>query len=113
MSSRAAVKSVGWCEDTSTLLYTTENQLRYLMPSGDAGAVATIPQPLYICMVKQEKVVCLTRKVEVKVLNINNAEYRFKTAVLNNNVTEIKTLINSGQILGQSQLQFLRNVGRP
>jgi len=113
VKSRNTVKSMAWCQYTSTLLYTTDNQLLYLLVSGDSGVVATIPEPLYIAMVRQDKVVCLNRQEQVKVLDINTAEYRFKAAVLDGKEAEILSWINSGKLMGQSMLQFLRSAGRP
>merc|ERR1719369_1704770 len=111
--SRSPVKSVAWCEETNTLMYTTEKQLMYLMLSGDNGVLATIPEPLYIAMVRQDKVVCIDRKASVKVMNINNTEYMFKAAVINRKEVEMMSLIHSGKVMGQSMLQFLRSAGRP
>eukprot|EP00092_Neocalanus_flemingeri_P036104 GFUD01039308.1.p1 GENE.GFUD01039308.1~~GFUD01039308.1.p1 ORF type:complete len:712 (+),score=283.13 GFUD01039308.1:109-2136(+) len=113
MKCRATIKSVCWCKDTSTLLYTTENQLLYLLPSGDSGVVSTIQEPLYLALVRESQAVCLTRQGKLKVLNINNTEYKFKSAVIRGAEPEIMSLIASGQLVGQSQLQFLRSVGRP
>jgi len=111
--SRYPVKSVAWCEDTNTLVYTTDKQLMYLMISGDNGVLATIPEPMYIAMVRQDKVVCIDRKASVKVININNTEYMFKAAVINSKEVEMMSLIHSGKVMGQSMLQFLRSSGRP
>ena len=44
---------------------------------------------------------------------MNTSEFTFKAAVVSGNEDIYMSLILSGQLLGQSQLQFLREVGKP
>jgi len=50
---------------------------------------------------------------DVRILTINSVEYRFKSAVLAKRESEVINLVQSGQLLGQSLLQFLREESRP
>ena len=112
---RTPVKSGAWCPLTSAFLLTTELQLRYCLPSGEEGALLSLPRPLYLASVASEegRAVCLDREGVAHVLAINTAEYRFKSAVLAGRDSEVTSLVTGGKLLGQGLLQFLRRAGRP
>ena len=91
--SRAPVKSCLWHPVTwsgpSILLVSTHCQVRYVLTSGQEGAVLTTQETLYLGAVtiseEQETVsslACVNRRQQVRVLEINNAEFMFKAAVI-------------------------------
>ena len=68
---RTSIKSVCWYSDFPVILYTTNKQLFYLhVSSGEKGAIATTPETLYIALARNRTVVCLTRRSQIKVLEI-------------------------------------------
>ena len=112
--SRVPVKSCVWQHDTGALLFSTHTTVRYLIPcSGDHGSVVTTSETLYLGLVSGSSLVCLNRRHQIKIMEVNLSEVMFKTAVLREDRDEYMRLILSGQMIGQSQLQFLREVGKP
>jgi len=106
------VKSCAWCATSGALLYTTSNQLRYLLVEGDEGAVCTLDQVLYLTHASENQATFLDRNCDVRFMDISSCEYQFKSAVLQADEGEIRRLASTGDILGESMLKFLKEVGR-
>ena len=91
--SRTPVKSCLWhpvpWPGPPVLLVSTHCQVRYVLTSGQEGAVLTTQETLYLGAVtiseEQEAVsslACVNRRQQARVLEINNAEFMFKAAVI-------------------------------
>ena len=86
---RYRVKSVSWYEGGNILLYSTENQVRYLLPAGYEGPVLSTKELLYLGLCRDQSLVCLTRRQQLRKIQINPAEFLFKSAVIEGNQGEI------------------------
>ena len=86
---RCSLKSVAWYSERKILLYSTETQVRFLLPAGYEGAVLTTREILYIGVCRGEDLVCVNRRQQIRKLEINPAEFLFKAAVLENNEQDI------------------------
>jgi len=111
--SRLKIKSGAWCNASGVFLYTTPSQLRYIMASGHEGLIKTLPDLLYLALVGEQSVIGFTRDGKLTKIDVNTEEYRFRAAVIDGKEDEVLTRANSGKIIGQSQLQFLRDAGHP
>ena len=83
--SRKPVKSFIWHQESGCLLLSTDCQVMYLLPSGHQGSVRSTSEPLYLGLVHNDRLVCVNRKQQLRVLDINSNEFRFKSAVLAGN----------------------------
>ena len=86
---RYRVKSVCWYEGRHILLYSTENQVRYLLPAGYEGTVLSTKEILYLGLCRDQTLVCLTRRQQLRKIEINPAEFLFKSAVIEGAEVEI------------------------
>ena len=86
---RYLVKSVCWYAGRHILLFSTENQVRYLLPAGYEGAVLTTKELLYLGLCRDQTLVCVNRRQQLRKIEINPAEFLFKSAVIEGNEGEI------------------------
>ncbi|CAL8128781.1 unnamed protein product [Orchesella dallaii] len=107
------VKSGAWDDTLMVFIYTTKNQLKYALTSGDNGIIRTLEIPLYITKVKDHQVFCLDREVKVRVLGINPLEYRFKLALVNRNYDEVLRIVRDSNLVGQAMISYLQKKGFP
>lgn len=106
------VKSCAWCSKSGALLFTTTNQLRYLLREGEEGVVCSLDQVLYLTHAAENQVTLLDRNCDVCFMDIKSCEYQFKAAVFRGDEDEINRLACSGDMVGESMLKFLKEVGR-
>ena len=86
---RYRVKSVSWYEGRHILLFSTENQVRYLLPAGYEGTVLSRKELLYLGLCRGQTLLCLTRRQQLRKIEISAAEFLFKSAVIEGNEGEI------------------------
>lgn len=106
------IKSATW-DDTSVLLYSTLNHIKYTLLNGDNGIVRTLDQTVYLVRVKARNVYCLDRAATPKVLTIDPTEYRFKLALVKRNYDEMLQIIKTSSLVGQSIISYLQKKGYP
>ena len=108
---RYRVKSVSWYGGRHVLLFSTENQVRYLLPAGYEGTVLSTKELLYLGLCRDQVLVCLNRRQQLRKIEINPAEFLFKSAVLEGNEGEILRYyhlhlhplhVDCGYVLGSS-----------
>ena len=91
--SRVSVKSCLWhpvaWAGPPVLLVSTSCQLRYVLTSGQEGVILTTQETLYLGAVNvseegesESSLACVNRKQQIRVVQVNNAEFMFKAAVI-------------------------------
>lgn len=71
------VKDALW-SDEGVLVYTTKNQLKFTLVSGEHGVLRSLEQPVYIVALKKKSVVVFTRESALVELEIDPTEYLIK-----------------------------------
>ena len=71
------VKDALW-SDEGVLIYTTKNQLKFTLVSGEHGVLRSLEQPVYIVALKKRSVVVFTRENALVELEIDPTEYLIK-----------------------------------
>ena len=56
----------------------------------DHGIIRTLDVPIYITMVRGNKVFCLDRNCKTRVLMVDSTEFRFKLALINRKYDEVR-----------------------
>ena len=87
--------------------------MKYALPNGDHGIIRTLDETLYIANCRGNTVYCLNRDHEVVSFEIDNSEYLFKKALVVRNYKQVKYLINSGKLRGESIIAYLQKKGYP
>ncbi|CAJ0573308.1 unnamed protein product, partial [Mesorhabditis spiculigera] len=107
-----AVKSGCW-DGPEVFIYTTSNHIKYALTAGDHGIIRTLDVPLYIAVIKQSNLVCLTRDAQPVEVPIDTTEYQFKLALLNRRMDEVEACVKSADLVGQSIIGYLAKKGFP
>ena len=64
--------------------------IEYFSPIiSDHGIIRTLDVPIYITMVRGNKVFCLDRNCKTRVLTVDSTEFRFKLALVNRKYDEV------------------------
>ncbi|EDV25681.1 uncharacterized protein TRIADDRAFT_24616 [Trichoplax adhaerens] len=105
------VKSGAW--DDNVFIYSTNNHIKYCLRNGDSGIIRTIDLPLYITLVRGSNVYCLDRSCKIKILPINNTEYKFKLALVTRSYDQVLYMVRNSNLIGQSIISYLQKKGYP
>ncbi|KAL0487441.1 COPI alpha [Acrasis kona] len=103
----------GSFDENNVLLYTTLNHMKYCLESGDSGTIKTLDLPLYLVKVEGSKVHFIDREGNVGATEIDTIEYRFKSALVNGKISQIRNIIGQSQILGDSIIAYMQQKGYP
>lgn len=106
------VKSAAW-DDSGVLLYSTLNHVKYCLPNGDSGTVATLPHPLYLTRVRGPALCYLDREGAPGILAIDPTEYAFKLLLLRKRYDDVKRMIADNRLRGQAIIAYLQAKGFP
>lgn len=111
------VKSVCWetlDKDSSLpiLYYTTSSHLKFALPQHpDEGIISTIEQVIYIAHVRGNVLHGIDRQGKISKLQFDPSEPHFKRALRTKNYGEMFRIIESGRLIGQSIIAYLRHTG--
>ncbi|KAJ2520175.1 hypothetical protein H4217_002217 [Coemansia sp. RSA 1939] len=106
------IKSAVW-DDSSVLLYSTLNHVKFALTQGDSGIIRTIDNPIYLVRIQGGDLHCLDREGNVQVLKIDPTEYKFKLALIHKNYEEVVSIIRNSNLVGQSIIAYLQKNGYP
>lgn len=106
------IKSGAW-DDTGVFVYNTTNNIRYVMPNGDQGLIKTMDEVFYIARVSGDTLYCIDRDCKIKMVTINNTEYRFKQALQQQKFREVVRIIRNSDLCGQAIIAYLQDKGFP
>ncbi|KAJ1770968.1 hypothetical protein LPJ74_002768 [Coemansia sp. RSA 1843] len=106
------IKSAVW-DESSVLLYSTLNHIKFALTQGDSGIIRTIDNPIYLVRVQSGDLHCLDREGNVQVLKIDPTEYKFKLALIHKNYEEVVSIIRNSNLVGQSIIAYLQKNGYP
>ncbi|KAF0990267.1 hypothetical protein HZS_3940, partial [Henneguya salminicola] len=118
LTTHSEVNSIKSCTfvsgNISIVLFTTPCHIKYIIvPSGDYGIVRTLDVVLYIVHAKDKNISFLDREVKPRILTIDNTEYLFKLALLEERYEEVLRIIRSSNLVGQALISFVREKGLP
>uniref|UniRef100_A0A6A7FQ53 Coatomer subunit alpha n=1 Tax=Hirondellea gigas TaxID=1518452 RepID=A0A6A7FQ53_9CRUS len=106
ISETSRVKSGSW-DPAGAFIYTTQNHIKYCLPSGESGIVRTLNVPVYVTMVRGSTMYALDREWNPVVIEIENTEYAFKIALGSRNYPEVARIIKSNKLVGESIISYL------
>ena len=106
------VKSAAW-DARGALVYTTLNHVKYCLPSGDAGTLRTLDEPVYLHAVDDRAAHGLDRDGAPVTLEIDPSEYVFKLALAQKRFDTVLGLVRSGALTGRAVTAYLRERGFP
>jgi coatomer protein complex subunit alpha (xenin) len=107
----ARVKSGAWFEDF--FVYSTKTQIKYLLPNGDSGIIRSIGERLYIAAVRERQVICLTSDAEVRRLDVDLTECRFKAALSAGRMDKVRSILRRAKLCSESIVDYLQRQGHP
>lgn len=84
-----------------------------LTPLRDNGIVRTLDIPLYVTSIRGNKVICLDRECKNRVVAVNPTEYLFKLALVQHRYSDVMSMIQSANLLGQAIIGYLQSKGFP
>jgi coatomer protein complex subunit alpha (xenin) len=112
ISENARVKSGAW-DANGVFFYSTTTHIKYCLVSGDNGIVRTLEDVIYITGVEGQTVFFLDREAEPRILNVDVTEALFKRALITRNLDEVKRIVQSDSLIGQSIIAYLQKKGYP
>eukprot|EP00475_Leptophrys_vorax_P022706 TRINITY_DN3091_c0_g1_i2.p1 TRINITY_DN3091_c0_g1~~TRINITY_DN3091_c0_g1_i2.p1 ORF type:complete len:955 (-),score=257.86 TRINITY_DN3091_c0_g1_i2:1019-3664(-) len=112
ISENARVKSGAW-DANGIFFYSTTTHIKYCLVSGDNGIVRTLEDVIYITGVDGSTVYFLDREAEPRVLTVDVTEALFKRALITRNLDEVKKIVQSDSLIGQSIIAYLQKKGYP
>ena len=125
----AKVKSGAWNNTGDVYIYTTVTRMflkylqkrfcsviisyiyidmKYALPSGDAGIIKTLGEVLYIACIHGNTVTCMSRDWKIKQIEIDDTEFVFKNALTARKFSQVRRLIESDKLRGESILAYLQ-----
>eukprot|EP00698_Gefionella_okellyi_P022771 TRINITY_DN7596_c0_g1_i1.p1 TRINITY_DN7596_c0_g1~~TRINITY_DN7596_c0_g1_i1.p1 ORF type:complete len:1220 (-),score=283.92 TRINITY_DN7596_c0_g1_i1:1172-4642(-) len=105
------IKSGAW--DGQAFVYTTLSHIKYLLPSGDAGAVGTLNDPIYIASVGSRNLIGIGRDFKPVKRSIESTEYLFKIALSQGRFDEVLKTIRESRLEGEAVVSYLQQKGFP
>ncbi|OAF68265.1 Alpha-COP [Intoshia linei] len=105
------VKSGLW--DSNVFVYTTNHHIKYLLMNGDFGIIRTLEFPVYLAAIYEGKLYCIDRSVNIRIVQIDTTEYKFKLALITKRYDEVLNMIRTTKLIGQSIIAYLQKKGYP
>ncbi|BFZ56746.1 hypothetical protein PYCC9005_003794 [Savitreella phatthalungensis] len=106
------LKSCVW-DDSGVLIYNHLNHLKYSLVNGDKGIIKTLDDTIYLTKVKGRQVFCLDRRAQPQTIDIDPTEYRFKLALVKKNYSEMFSIIQNSNLVGQGIISYVQAKGFP
>ncbi|SCN58656.1 coatomer alpha subunit, putative [Plasmodium chabaudi chabaudi] len=80
------IKTGTWdsCGNKNVFIYNTHTHLKYLLTNGERGLIKYMEEPVYLFKVYNNKIYYINRKHNVISEPLNDIEYMFKLALINN-----------------------------
>jgi coatomer protein complex subunit alpha (xenin) len=95
------------------LLFTTKNQIRYLLSNGDSGILKSVSERCYLVGVHGTTVFSLGVNAEIKALDIDLTEPRFKSALLIGDLHKVKEILRVSRKCSDSIIDYIEARGHP
>ncbi|XXQ31474.1 Coatomer subunit alpha [Plasmodiophora brassicae] len=115
LTENARIKGGAWDTD-GVFIYTTSNHIKYCLSTGDSGIIRTLDVPVYITGVRGpggSTVDCLDRDGQACSFTVDNTEAVFKSALLARRYDDVRRIIQSNKLVGQSIIGYLQDKGFP
>jgi coatomer protein complex subunit alpha (xenin) len=108
----ARVKSGAWFKG-QFFVYTTKTHLKYVLPNGDSGILRSIADRIYVAAVLEKQVICLNADSEVRRLEVDLTEARFKAALAAGKMGEVSEILRQAKLCSESIVDYLRKQNHP
>jgi coatomer protein complex subunit alpha (xenin) len=112
VSESVRVKSAVWTSE-NVLVYATLKHVKYMLPSGDIGVLRSLDEPVYMIKADGDALLCVDRDGNLKSLQIDLTECRFKLALAQGKYKEVMEIIKSGNLCGEAVVGYLEDKGYP
>lgn len=112
VNENAKIKSAAW-DENGVLIYTTPVHVKYALVNGDFSTIRTIDTTVYIMSIKDNVVYCLDRNCDIKRMQFDPTEYKFKQALVNRDYEGILQIIRKSKLVGQAAISYLQKKGYP
>ena len=107
----AKIKSGAWCENF--FIYSTKRHIKYFLSNGDGGIIRSLSSRVYIAKVIENQVICLTSNNEVKRLDVDLTECRFKTALMEGDMSKVKSILKVARLVSENIIDYIQKRGHP
>ncbi len=87
--------------------------MKYALPTGDAGIIKTLDEVLYICSIRGNNVIAMSRDCKIVSIEIDSTEFEFKKALSQRKFSVVRSLICADKLRGESILAYLQKKGYP
>uniref|UniRef100_A0A3B0MR36 Coatomer alpha subunit, putative n=1 Tax=Theileria annulata TaxID=5874 RepID=A0A3B0MR36_THEAN len=110
------IKSGVWDNNTS-VIYSTYNQIHYLLINGSFGVLCTMASPTYLIKVSdgpddKKLLYLINRQHRCFKQVLDSPDYLLKYSLLVNNMEKANTLVDSGQVFGRFTCSYLISNGK-
>lgn len=105
------IKSGIWKE--TFFIYTTKTHIKYFLPNGDNGIIRSISFRGYIACVLDKFLICINTESEVRRLDVDLTECRFKTALEEGNMPKVTSILKTAKLCSESIIDYLVSRGHP
>lgn len=105
------IKSGIWKE--TFLIYTTKTHIKYFLPNGDNGIIRSISFRGYIACALDKFLICMTTENEIRKLDVDLTECRFKTALEEGNMPKVTSILKTAKLCSESIIDYLVSKGHP
>ncbi|KAH0785747.1 Coatomer subunit alpha-3 [Histomonas meleagridis] len=105
------IKSGAWSD--GFFIYSTNTHIKYLLPNGDNGIIRSLNERLYITFITDKQVICLNSNNEIRKIDIDLLECKFKLALSNNDMVKVKSILKNAKLCSESIIDFLQKRGHP
>ncbi|OHS95387.1 Coatomer subunit alpha-2 [Tritrichomonas foetus] len=107
----ASVKSGAWREDF--FIYSTKTHIKYFLANGDSGIIRSVGSRVYIASVGEKQVICINTANEVRRLDVDLTECRFKAALAEGNMGKVTSILRTAKLCSESIIDYLQKRGHP
>lgn len=105
------IKSGVWHENF--FIYTTKTHVKYFLPKGDSGIMRSINFKAYLAVVLDKHLICITNTNDIRRLDVDLTECRFKAALEEGNLPKVTSILKSAKLCSESIIDYLINRGHP
>jgi coatomer protein complex subunit alpha (xenin) len=94
-------------------VFSTKTHIKYLLPNGDSGIVKSLSDRLYIAAVREKTVIGLNGDGEVRRVEIDLTEARFKAALARGDMPRVSSILQHAKLCSESIVDYLQKQNHP
>ena len=102
----------GCFDELNSYVYSTSTHIKYMFLDGKTtGTFRSIDEPVYVAFFMKNSIFAVTRQGEMEIYTVDNTDYLFKLALHENNLLEVKEILQRGRLCGRSIIAYLKEQG--